>query len=779
VCPGAVLSIQDLTEYSKKKCTVIEGPFVLRGAPSDSDDTDNEFEPAANISITPLDTIVEITGFLLVRDLEKGVDNLGQILPNLAVVRGYPPLQFPEMYTSVKIADNKYLKSISLTKLTNVLGDDTIPALLWDNSDLEYIHTVKWDEISSKKRKASFYGHSGDMASCPQSCSGFCWNEHDCQKFLPVNCSAADLVGNCSCHEECLSSCNGETDRDCISCKHFYYQGQCVPSCPKGTSSVAGWRCAHQCPSLGVIAWNNERRLHQTFAFNDTCVFHCPLNYTHNLNTNTCVPCSNSNNCEQHCPGGDIGSLQDAKRFEGCNYVDGSLTISLLTDSNIDGSLTRYLGQITHVDGYVEIVNSPRLKTLEFLHNLTSINANDLLQYGGYLYGLVIINNRILQSVRWEGQEKLLVGGLAGANVLVVANYFLCEDSISKLESQLPMIQLHEYYNSYFAVCHVAYLNLSFQTDENGTAYLQWDPVPHNNQTNLTRYQILWQVVSSSSELPEEEYDENNPEGCGSIGWRSVTVGNVTSRRPRKDMLQPWSITVFQVVAKFAQHGTTFKSSLLYVSGSKTVPSCPIIIVKSLVITSFSVNLSWRFPRFYNDDVMSYLLAVTRQDKMENETSLDSFATTTLPCDIDTADAQSQPSCITAVQNVTATIEYCSPNTQRCRTTINGLDNYFDYQVKIQAVNPAGCGLVSAEAHFRTRPDYDSDVVTNMSVTGFLGPDSSSEVVQVSWKRPERPNGGKVQHYVVEITFRLSEEEVINSRQTVIKGQEIINFHLD
>ena len=182
MCPGTVLSIQDLAEYSRKNCTVIEGSFLLRRKPSDSDDTNND--PVANVSITPLSTIVEITGTLTVFQLEKGVDDLGQILPNLAVVRGYPHHRFIELNTSIVIAENKYLKSISLTKLTHVLGDETIPAILWNNKDLDYIHTVKWQWISSSRQKAAFFGFSEEMGLhvCPPSCPGFCWNGRDCQK---------------------------------------------------------------------------------------------------------------------------------------------------------------------------------------------------------------------------------------------------------------------------------------------------------------------------------------------------------------------------------------------------------------------------------------------------------------------------------------------------------------------------------------------------------------------------------------------------------------------
>ena len=57
---------------------------------------------------------MEITGTLEVFDLDDQTVNLGQILPNLAVVRGYPHHQYPGLNASVVIAGNEYLKSISL-----------------------------------------------------------------------------------------------------------------------------------------------------------------------------------------------------------------------------------------------------------------------------------------------------------------------------------------------------------------------------------------------------------------------------------------------------------------------------------------------------------------------------------------------------------------------------------------------------------------------------------------------------------------------------------------
>ena len=262
VCPGTSLSIRDLAKYNRKNCTVIEGPLVLHGVlSSDSDDMSNKTVTA--VPITPLSSIVEITGTLEVFHLEESVDNLGQILPNLAVVRGHPHHRYPNVNASVVIAYNEYLKSINLTKLTHIVGDDnsTVPVLLWKNKKLQYIHTVKWDGISTKEIKAFFFGNPEEGEGCPlRHCNGSCWSNNTCQTCkmkvvvdsdeIPAililiialvfqdTCYAVDSDKQCTCHPECLSSCSGRAEDDCTSCKNFHYQGRCVSRCPDGTFKV-------------------------------------------------------------------------------------------------------------------------------------------------------------------------------------------------------------------------------------------------------------------------------------------------------------------------------------------------------------------------------------------------------------------------------------------------------------------------------------------------------------------------------------------------------------
>ena len=118
-----------------------------------------------------------------------------------------------------------------------------------------------------------------------------------------------------------------------------------------------------------------------------------------------------------------------------------------------------------------------------------------------------------------------------------------------------------------------------------------------------------------------------------------------------------------------------------------SVPSCPRIMSRDLKTTSSSVNISWQCPKYYNQSVTSYRIAVNHQDEpllMENKTS--SLSNITLDCSMDTAISQIRPSCIKLtkhVKDVNVTDPLCKGPV--CKTTIKGLINYVDYQVEVQA----------------------------------------------------------------------------------------------
>jgi hypothetical protein len=494
-------------------------------------------------------------------------------------------------------------------------------------------------------------------------------------------------------------------------------------------------------------------------------VIDCPGDYTEDNDTKTCVPCSDSSNCETRCSGGTISSISDASRFEGCVHVEGSLKINILTESDNEGNLSRYLGSIEHVDGYVAVVNSPRLKTLEFLDNLTSIGGQELEQIGSDLYGLAIVNNWNLRSVSWKQQKNLWLGGRTDVEVLVHGNYLACSDTIEDLASLFPYFVKNED-NSILAICNTGHLNLTAEKDNSGSTYLHWDPVPPENRTYFIAYQILWQSVGIVKSIPDplpEEYDDINPEGCENTWWRSESVGNVTSYKLKKEMLPPWKTVVFQVRAEFSRRGIGFKSDLVSVNGTLAVPSCP-IIEKISPGKDSNVTVYWRSPKYYSENVTHYRISFTQiYESCSDRHIEDNFTKTSevTDCSADTTsnELESDNSCIS---NYTLHNDFCNGTGGLCERTFSELEplNYVRYQVQIQAINPGGCG-VAGKGHFATLSDYEQDKVYNLTITRFSGPSPSTENVTVSLERPENPNGGCLRLYEVDIEFHVSKQEQI------------------
>ena len=143
----------------------------------------------ASTQPTALSSIVEITGNLFVKHLNRVVDNVGQILPNLAVIRANPYYRHFEIHSGLSITNNLYLKSITLTNLTHILGNN-IQSYFLENKQLQYIDTVDWKAIFNKSDNVQPYSQNngGKLGVCPTECGNRCWNEMTCQKRCKLTC---------------------------------------------------------------------------------------------------------------------------------------------------------------------------------------------------------------------------------------------------------------------------------------------------------------------------------------------------------------------------------------------------------------------------------------------------------------------------------------------------------------------------------------------------------------------------------------------------------------
>lgn len=100
---------------------------------------------------------------------------------------------------------------------------------------------------------------------CPSACGKrACTETHEC------------------CHPECLGSCSAPDNATaCVACRHYYYAGVCVPSCPPSTYRFEGWRCVDRdfCANIP----NAESSDSEGFVIHDgECMQECPSGFIRN-----------------------------------------------------------------------------------------------------------------------------------------------------------------------------------------------------------------------------------------------------------------------------------------------------------------------------------------------------------------------------------------------------------------------------------------------------------------------------------------------------------------
>jgi len=81
-----------------------------------------------------------------------------------------------------------------------------------------------------------------------------------------------------------LGGCGRPRDnRACVACRHFHFNGHCLPSCPPRTYEYEGWRCvtAEYCASLRKVS-DNPRDASKFVIHQRQCLSECPSGYTRN-----------------------------------------------------------------------------------------------------------------------------------------------------------------------------------------------------------------------------------------------------------------------------------------------------------------------------------------------------------------------------------------------------------------------------------------------------------------------------------------------------------------
>ncbi|XP_076760117.1 insulin-like receptor-like [Xylocopa sonorina] len=486
----------------------------------------------ANISFPELK---EITGYLLLYRV-TGLRSIGRLFPNLTVIRGQ------SLFTDYALVafEMMSLQEIGLHSLTTIQRGSV---RFEKNPALCYVDTIDWDLIvKDGKGEHVIMGNSPKNGCpvcekhCPQRPTKqneyLCWNQQHCQRICDKKCenNACYENGTC-CHPSCLGTCTGPSSSDCAVCKDVVtMENDCAERCPNGTFRFMDHRCIDEesCRRMEKPREMFNVKKYPYKPFEGDCVIECPPGYTDEESNGTlsCKQCKGL--CQKECPGASVDSISSAQKLRGCTHITGSLEIQIRGSKNIVKELEDNLNTIEVIDGYLKIVRSFPLISLNFLKNLRVIRGNDI---DSTRYSLLVMDNQNLQELwDWSLHKEMKILSKNGpGKIFFHLNPKLCLYKIEMLREKAGLAPFTDYEvapnsNGDKVACNVTELKTRVGKKSAWGAVIEWEPFIHHDARSLLGYVVYF------IEAPNQNvtmYDGRD--ACGGDGWKVDDVSASTN----------------------------------------------------------------------------------------------------------------------------------------------------------------------------------------------------------------------------------------------------------
>lgn len=561
----------------------------------------------ANLSFPELR---EITHYLLMYRI-NGVRSIGKLFPNLAVIRGETLF----LNYALVVFEMMHLQELGFYALTDVLRGSV---RIEKNPLLCFVDTVNW-ELIAKGGHHSIAGNrvQNECPMCPHeklqchnsSTKGsLCWNHQKCQKICPDICGSSNCMsdGQC-CHEFCLGGCTGPGAEDCLVCRDVVLGKRCVKQCPNKTYKYLNRRCISEdeCRNMTRPRERSyDLRQKPYKPFNNSCIVECPAGYVEKFyspNNYSCEPCKGQ--CRKECQGVNVDSIATAQKMRGCTYIKGSLEIQIRGGKNVVKELEENLSMLEEIEGYLKIVRSFPLVSLNFLRRLRVIQGTKL---DSGKYSFVLLDNQNLQELwDWDtrGEDLLIMNG----RLFFHFNPKLCLNKIEKLKqvARLPDftdLEVAANSNGDKVACNVTKLHARVTKIDYSAVLIEWDQFEHHDPRTLLGY-VVYYIEAPYQNLTL--YDGRD--ACGGDGWHvedmatNVNIAILTRLKP---------YTQYAYYVKTYTIATERSGAQSPIQYFRTLPSSPSPPVALDVITTSSSELTvkWQPPQEPNGNVTHYVV---------------------------------------------------------------------------------------------------------------------------------------------------------------------------
>ena len=518
------------------------------------------------------------------------------------------------------------------------------------NPVLCYVDTIDWSYISHSGEEHFIKGNKLENEcprKCPDKCHELpkqllskstgqrltsCWTDSDCQKRCDPKCERSGCLpnGEC-CDKQCLGGCTGPRSSDCVSCKGVSVNNICVGNCPSNMYKFLERRCVYdyECYDMSAPKEYQKEILHPWRPFNESCVLECPPGYSEKRisrigasESNDTFACEKCNGpCEKECEAGYIDNIAASQRLRGCTIIKNSLEIQIRGGKNLVKELEENLQSIREINGYLKIVRSFSLVSLNFLRNLKVIHGKKL---DTDKYSLVVLDNQNLQKLwDWSPNSTFAINN---GKVFFHFNPKLCRQEIEALRNKTGMpeydeLEVSKTSNGDKVACDMDVLNVTVSKVSAQAVLIMWNAFRTPDPRTLLGYVVY------SIEAPFRNvtlYDGRD--ACGGDGWSVHDVAAPDERDEFPDpssakavpasthiltYLKPYTQYAFYVrtytVARGAQSVRGAQSKIQYFRTLPDVPSPPRDL-KAFPNSSSELVIQWLPSAQPNGNVTKYIV---------------------------------------------------------------------------------------------------------------------------------------------------------------------------